>query len=459
MLSTAVSAQSNKSLVRIVVSQNSEVEIQVKVGSARNRWSFLNSYAGALGLGDRIKNFKAFNSEEEVATRKVASGEFSCDREANALRYTVDISPRRPGDFAHISWATRNSGLLMLADLLPEALVSENEVFVSVDLPPGMKIESSSIRDDQDRFIVSQPEKAVFLLGNRFDVQSKVVNAGEVKVVLSDGWKFRSKDVLKSAAKTLDWYYKLTGHELDKPSTILIGTFPPSDSTASWKAETRGSTVILLLNPQAQVKNWLGQVGIVLTHELFHFWVPNALAFNGDYDWFFEGFTLYVALQTALKFKLINFQEYMDTLARVYDSYLSYSDEQSLIEASERRWTSSVPVVYDKGMLVAFVLDLVIRSEGRGTTSLLDIYKVIFDNRGGAQSDANEVIIRLLATSPATEQVVSSYVKGRERVELEKTLPAFGFDLSLAGSQSRLSVRKDLKDPQKQLIRSLEHIK
>ena len=43
--------------------------------------------------------------------------------------------------------------------------------------------------------------------------------------------------------------------------------------------------------------------------------------FTGDYDWFFEGFTLYIALQTALKLKLIRFQGVLNTLERVYNSY------------------------------------------------------------------------------------------------------------------------------------------
>jgi predicted metalloprotease with PDZ domain len=207
------------------------------------------------------------------------------------------------------------------------------------------------------------------------------------------------------------------------------------------------------------MKNWIGQIGIILTHELFHLWMPNSLSLRGDYDWFFEGFTLYVALQTALKLKLINFQEYLDTLARVYDSYLSYSDDQSLIEASEKRWTTTVPVVYDKGMLVAFVYDITVRSESSGATSLLDKYKLIFSGRAGDRSNANDVIIMALATSPATEIIARSYIRGRERVELEKILPAFGFQFSVDGPKSRLTVRKDLKDPEKHLMRSLGYSK
>ena len=37
------------------------------------------------------------------------------------------------------------------------------------------------------------------------------------------------------------------------------------------------------------------------------------------------------------------------------------ADELSLIDASERRWTTGNAAVYDKGMLVAFLYDLAIR--------------------------------------------------------------------------------------------------
>jgi predicted metalloprotease with PDZ domain len=94
------------------------------------------------------------------------------------------------------------------------------------------------------------------------------------------------------------------------------------------------------MDPHATITNWQGQLGIIFTHELLHLWVPNALQLQGDYDWFFEGFTLYTALVTALELKFINLNEYLATLARVYDAYLSRPDELSLIDASERRWTT-----------------------------------------------------------------------------------------------------------------------
>jgi hypothetical protein len=57
------------------------------------------------------------------------------------------------------------------------------------------------------------------------------------------------------------------------------------------------------MDPQAPIANWKGQLEIIFTHEVLHLWVPNALRLHGDYDWFFEGFTLYTALLTALELK------------------------------------------------------------------------------------------------------------------------------------------------------------
>ena len=175
------------------------------------------------------------------------------------------------------------------------------------------------------------------------------------------------------------------------------------------------------MDPQAQIANWKGQLEIIFTHEVLHLWVPNALPLEGDYDWFFEGFTLYTALLTALELKAIDFKEYLDTLGRVYDSYLSYPHDLSLIEASERRWTNPWPVVYDKGMLVAFLYDLMLRKESAGKTTVANLYRELF-SLPADRVNANEVIISLLTWSPAARELVKKYVEGNQELELEHVL-------------------------------------
>jgi predicted metalloprotease with PDZ domain len=180
---------------------------------------------------------------------------------------------------------------------------------------------------------------------------------------------------------------------------------------------------------------------------------------TGDYDWFFEGFTSYIALQEALKLKLIRFQEYLNTLGRVYDSYLSVSDDKSLLEASESRWTSSSSVVYDKAMLVAFIYDLLLRRESVGALSLADRYRILFARIVDKPADANEVIIQTLTSSPATSEFLKSYIESRNRVELERILLPLGIEVNKTSSQTVLSISKELRDDQKKLLRSLGYRK
>jgi predicted metalloprotease with PDZ domain len=211
----------------------------------------------------------------------------------------------------------------------------------------------------------------------------------------------------------------------------------------------------LLIDPNATFETWVGQLGVIFTHELFHLWVPNSLKLDGDYDWFFEGFTMYVALRTALELKLINFKEYLDTLARVYDAYLSYTDDASLIEASERRWTTPGSFIYDKGMLVAFLFDLTLRKESGGKTTLTDKYRALFTPRVAEHANGNDVIIGLLGSSPAAKELTKSYIENGTKLELEHLLSPYGFSLDSSGSSSQLRVRQDINAEQKQLLQSL----
>jgi predicted metalloprotease with PDZ domain len=235
----------------------------------------------------------------------------------------------------------------------------------------------------------------------------------------------------------------------------MIAPLPvTSTGRSEWKAETRGSTVVLLANPK-KFHSWRNQLAIIFSHEMFHLWVPNSLKLQGDYDWFFEGFTLYTALLTVRELGNVDFKETLNTLARVYDVYISQPDEKSLIEASETRWTSPFTNVYVEGMLVAFLYDLKIRKESGGRLTLADRYRELFSRRFAANTNANEAIIAVLDSAPAMSGFARVYIESNTRLELERVLPAYGLTLDSSGKKSQLRVNRDLNDEQKQLLRSL----
>jgi len=432
--------------VTISLLTGGEVSVRADLDSPSRSWSFRNAYAGVLGIAERVDDFRAFTgSSQDARAKKIATAEFRSELDATRITYTVRVSEITAANVSHVSWVSGDYGVLMLADLLPQDFSS---VSVNFELPAGWQIESSSVE-------VVAPEKAVFFVGRSLRKTSTTIEQMSLNLVVGGAWKFKDDAALKAAGKVLKKYWEMTGFRLPNRSTIVIAPLPVAVGSTKWRAETRGSTVLLLIDPAADFKNWIGQLGVIFTHELLHLWVPNSLRLDGDYDWFFEGFTLYTALRTALELKIIDFKEFLNTLARVYDSYLSYPDDLSLIDASERRWTTAGSFVYDKGMLAAFLYDLQLRTESAGKITLADKYRELFARTAADHVNGNEVIIAVLGSSPALEGFTKSYIENSTRLELERLLPAYGLTLDSSGRSSQLRVSRDLSSDQKRLMRAL----
>jgi len=420
------------------------VAVRADLDSPSNSWSFRNAYAGVLGIAERADDFRAITrSGQDARAKKIATGEFRSDLEATRITYNVRLSEIDAASVSHVSWLTSDYGVLMLADLLPQDFTDPS---IDFTLPAGWQVKTSDTRPD---------EKAVFLVARSLRKTSTTVDQTPLDLVVSGAWQFKDSEALKAAGKVLKKYVELTGYRLPGRSTVLIAPLPVQVGTTKWRAETRGSTVLLLIDPGASFKNWAGQLGVIFTHELLHLWVPNSLRLEGDYDWFFEGFTLYTALRTALMLKIIDFKEFLNTLARVYDSYLANPDDLSLIDASERRWTTAGSFVYDKGMLAAFLYDLLLRTQSAGKITLADKYRELFAGHATDHGNANEAIIALLGSSPAAKDFTKSYIENSTRLELERLLPLYGLTLDSSGSSSQLRVSRTLSSDQKRLLRSL----
>jgi hypothetical protein len=445
-----VTAQDLHAYVEISFSSPGQIKVEAQLREPADSWSFRNAYAGVLGVAERIEDFRAVDTN----VRKAATGEFRSDRKTSRISYTVKLPKPTLADVSHFSWLGEDRGFLMLADLIPQEVVG---LSVQLGLPVGWHAESSSPRNVDEIYEVVEPEKAVFYVGRDGDLResSTTVERMEFEVAISGKWSFKDRVALESATSVMQRYLALTGFRLPARSAIMIAPLPIRDRNTSWKAETRGSTVVLLINPDAGIKRWKSQLTIIFTHELLHLWVPNSLKLEGDYDWFFEGFTLYTALRTALELGVIDFKEYLATLGRVYDTYRAHPDTLSLIEESERRWASAGSQVYVKGMLVAFLYDLLMRKESGGQKSLADSYRTLFNSQTDG-ADGNEAIIGVLGSTPVSRQFIKSYVENSTAVELDKVLPVYGLSILFTSKGTQLRVG-DLNQDQKQLLRSLGH--
>lgn len=447
----------------ISLAEPARVRVEGSFGSGSVEWSFRDSYGRINGLGDRIQNLSLADATgTSIEVRKVASGEFRTNRLATKFTYEVILpQPENPLDAAHVSGLTNQYGYLMLADLLP--LLPTPDVRVTIQAPPAWNAASSLLLNADGSYHLSDPVNGVFFLAPDLKEKRKRVGAAEFVFVTAGEWPFGSDAVTKIAAKIIEYHGAHAGFEPKGRVVLMLATLPSSVGADRWSAETRGSNLVMLLGRNSRAKSLLGQLSVVLSHELFHVWVPNGLSLDGDYDWFFEGFTLYQALRCAVRLGFIDFQEYLDTLGRVYDSYLTSGerDRLSLVEASRRRWTSGGSLVYDKGMLVAFLYDLKLRSSSRNRNSLDDVYRELFRRfpQGAERADGNETLISVLARRDGDETFVSSYIRSPGSIDLETILPVYGIVVTTSGHQRRLLLADTLNPGQRTLLESLGYRK
>lgn len=448
-------AQSDRTKVKLVFSPPDQLQVNISARHPIQTWSFLNSYAGATGMAERVHNFRDDSrGVEPAAARKIAAGVFRADHPLHAAIYEVKLSLGRSSDAAHVSWLTSDGGVLMLADLLPMEIIQEGPLDASFDLPNGWEV-SPLVPLSARLYSIEDPMNAVWSVGPSLKSHSKTVGGTRLEVVVSGAWNFRIERATEAAAKVFKKYVELTRFKLPSRSAVLIRPMPSLKGAETWQAQTRGSTLLLLIDQRADFKNWVGQLEVIFTHELLHLWVPNALNLKGDYDWFFEGFTLYQALLTALDLKVISFDEYLNTLGRVYDSYRAQPDRLSLTEASEQRWTGAASTVYDKGMLLAFLYDLKLRAETRGESELSDRYPELFRKYASKTLNANEAIMSVLISSPATEALLKSYVEGRGQMQLSETLKQHGIALETEGVHTYLKIAPNPTRDQLRVLKSL----
>jgi M61 glycyl aminopeptidase len=452
----AVQAQDLTLHLTVVATETREVKVEGSSLKGATRWSFKNVVGRLVGLGDRIHDFHLKDQGgQEVAVKAGPPGQFVSDMLATEFSYVVDLNPpQNSADAAHASWLDQRHGVLMLGDLLPELSVA---VGVTFSLPPGWTMSSGNAVANDRSVQLPDPATGVFLIGPDLKEVRKRIGAAEVTFVSGGEWPFSQKAAIENAARIVNDYRKRVAFDPTGQVTVMLVPFPRSDAS-SWSADTRGMTTLLVASASDKKLFGLGQLSVVLCHEFFHLWVPNSLSLTGDYDWFFEGFTLYEALVTAVRLHLIDFDEYLATLSRVYDSYLLVAERNdlSLLEASTRRWTSGSSLVYDKGMLIAFLYDLKARTDSRNRDTLDSLYMKLFRHfsPGSLKADGNEAISSLISEA-AGRDFAKGYIETGTKVELSGVLPQFGIQVLDSGAGKRLQIAITLTKEQRQVLRAI----
>jgi predicted metalloprotease with PDZ domain len=452
-------AQSVNARISVVSLTPPRVSVEAEPAKGTKVWSFRNAYAGVVGLGERIENLTLFDAEgSQVPARKLAAGEYEAAREATKVRYELKLGPpRETNATAHVSWLTATRGVLMPGDLLPLPLAHAK---LSLLLPDGWKVATLETRNGGGQYEIDDADTSIFFIGADLRIAQAGVRGMEVSFATAGEWAFADGDVVAVIRDVLEQHMRSAGVAARGRALVLLAPFPQTSDGARWSAETRGGTVVFLSGRATSKSAGLARLSVPLAHELFHLWVPNALALRGDYDWFYEGFTVYQAMRASVELRYLTFQDYLDSLARAYDIYLAerQRDDLSLLDASARRWGGSSALVYQKSMLIAALYDLSVRRQSRGRRSLDDVYRLLFRERQtnrDERRDGNTAVLAALKSVSGGAEFSKRYIETANQLDLKTDLEAFGLQLERSASRTRINVSNSLSRTQRDLLRQM----
>jgi predicted metalloprotease with PDZ domain len=453
------SAQALDVKIKVVPGSPARVRVEGRRAEAATAWSIRNFYGSAAGLAERVENFQLFGEEgAAVAVRKLAPGEFTAAGPASRFSYDFKLDPPAfVSDSSHVSWLTADRGLLMLADLLPTPLTNAK---VELSIPAGWKVSTAEPRTAAGVFEVTDADRAVFAVGRELRERRGRAGSLTFTLVTAGVWAFTEEEAADSAAEILKLHQETAGGSPRQSPYVVLLPLPQTGAAGNlWSAETRGATVVLVSGRLPSKLAAKAQLDGALTHELFHLWVPNGLALEGEYDWFYEGFTNYVALRAGMRRGQLTFHDYVNALGNAYDSYRRARgpSEVSLIEASQRRFAGGGGLVYHKGLLVAFLYDLTLMRQTGGKNSLTDVYRELFRRhaRGNPPAEGNRAVAQVLGSTGGMRAFVERYVEGSTELTLPTLIEPFGLRVEPGGARTHVGVNDSLDSAQRELLRKL----
>jgi hypothetical protein len=450
-------AQGLEAQISVVSLSPPLVKVEGRLDVGATPWSFRNSYAGVLGLAERVENFTLADARgAAVPIRKLAPGEYEAARPATAFVYEVKLEPPPDNNSApHVSWLAPNHGLLMGGDLLP---LPTARARLRLTLPAGWTASPSP--SAALTYNVDDAESAVFLVGRGVRERRANVRGSELTVAFAGDWAFEDQDAVEVVTQVLNEHARSFGAAPRKSSSVIVAPHPRQSAPSQWSAEARGGNVTFLTGRAPTKQSALARLTGPLAHELFHLWVPNALRLAGEYDWFYEGFAVYQALRIGVRLGHINFNDYLDALAGSYDLYRREAarDGVSLIDSSLRRWSGSNAMVYHKGALVAFLYDMELRRSTGGKRTLDDAFRELFrgSQTATAPGDANAVVTAAMdALLPEETNFTSRYVRSVCKINLAEELRLYGLTVNQDPSRTRITVSASLNRLQRALLRQI----
>jgi hypothetical protein len=447
LLPAFVSAQSVEVKIEVVENPSSTVRVSGRVPSQGVRnLSFIRTVSGFGSLDERISALVVKDKAgKAIEYQAPIPSEFVAEADIHEFSYILDLTPRKEANAAaHVSWLAKDTGVLMLGDMLPRVgSLEKMSVDLTVAVPQGWTTDVPT-----ERKAIIDVGDSVFFVGK--GSQRRTLDLGYSRINLFKGgeWQFTDKDLDDALTEILREYKRVLG-TVPEEFTVATLKFPNSTPTGQWQAETRGRNITIVSSDMAFRTQSVQRLHEQLRHEIFHLWIPKGLNLSGNYDWFYEGFALYQSLKTAVALNRIRFEDFLDTLSRAQSIDARQTNRISLIEASNKRWSGANTYVYARGMVTAFLMDLTLLNSSKGKRSVTNLLGEVFAKHRypNTRMDGNAAVQNIFKGHSELAPLVQKYIEGSGKFEWDT-------EIALAGLESKngLSVVTKPNGRQKDLL-------
>ncbi len=267
-----------------------------------------------------------------------------------------------------LPWRTATYVQAYSANTLMRLLVGEErgdaDRHVELVAPKGFTVATGWGGATSERQVLTLPEAAdntILIFGEPVATRESEGGGGRIQVVQFGRHADRTAAVLDLAQAAREAFAATTGTSAPAHEHIYI-TEPGFGGT-----HTDGAVVMGHPDVEANGRPGAGTAHFI-AHELFHAWLPGVLKQGeGGLEWFFEGFTDYMALWHLASLGRIQPQEFADRI-RLLDLLLRASPACGRVAFADRsvnwRESDAETVAYKGGALLAFHLDAALREKG-----------------------------------------------------------------------------------------------
>jgi predicted metalloprotease with PDZ domain len=465
-------AHSHSCQILEISPENHSLKIQLQLAkitpNSQIELRFLDRFAGIENLSQRVSTLRIKGENDQRLLPEILSnGQYRFVAKSSSIKINFEMrlsqlsgAARDPGNYALTSSLSREAGFLLLSDLLPEICIAgkcaTNNLELSLQLPANWSAATTETFID-NAYAISDWRKASVFIGK---LRKKIipVNQMQVEVAIAGEHAIRDEEIFSLAQAVAAEQIKILGATSTKNYLVTIAPFPIPLTGLRSSALTRGRTVVMMLNTETNEKLALKHFQKHLAHEMFHFYLPESFNVRENFDWFWEGFTRYIALLTLHRLRMADLPVMLEEMSYEYQfySYNPLRNKLSLVDLSPEKFANaaSYELIYHKGTLVAWLYDLELRTQTEGRKNVLSVMRDLNQTYGNSQQEiGNREITEALAKAAKLDSFVNEYIKGTKEIDLNQLLKKYG--LSVEGNTTKLSISPKWSKKQQTLIEGM----